>query len=240
MQVIRFPVQGLGRVGALKETSKSLQVRHGVAWLSHKKYWAFLEGPSPPVCDSGKKEHHLPGTDSVSCWRGCKCHPPSDLSPGPPTTADVALLSASFAAAASGMASPSRAVPRDRKIINEERKHPLNWKTWLESSKLAPLLGPEVGVTCCGYNVFGKAPMQTPRALNSEALGGQLGFSQASSVGAGVWKAAGYRSTGTQTGRGAHTSVKMWDIKDGALVGDGYLSNPWRRNDSELAWSRVG
>lgn len=38
-------------------------------------------------------------------------------------------------------------------------------------------------------------------------------------MGAGAWKAAGSRSAGTQTGRGAHTAAKMWDIKDGACRG---------------------
>lgn len=38
-------------------------------------------------------------------------------------------------------------------------------------------------------------------------------------MGAGAWKAAGSRSAGTQTGCGAHTAAKMWDIKDGACRG---------------------
>lgn len=41
-----------------------------------------------------------------------------------------------------------------------------------------------------------------------------MGFSQASSVGAGVWKAAGDRNVGTQAGRSARTSAEIRDIKD--------------------------
>lgn len=79
---------------------------------------------------------------------------------------------------------------------------------------LAPLLGPEVGVTHYGCNMLDEASKQIPRASNLLALGGQMGFSQASSVGAGVWNTAGDRNVGTQAGCGAQTSAEIRDIKD--------------------------